>query len=269
MTRTMTRENSNVAELVHLEKKGSVALVTLDRPDALNALNGDLLEAFDRAIDAVVEDPEFRAVVVTGAGRAFIAGADIAEMKGMTPLEAEAFSASAHRIFARLEGLSIVTIAAVNGFALGGGCELALACDWIYASAKARIGQPETKLGLIPGFGGTSRLVRRVGLAWAKELVLVAEPISADEAARIGLVNRVYPPDELLPAALAAGEAVAARGPVATRIAKQVMQDGQDADVRTAHALEQRAFGLVFASEDRVEGTSAFVEKRDPLFEGR
>ena len=258
-----------VAELVHLEKKGAVALVTLDRPDALNALNRELLEALDGAIDAIVEDSDVRALVVTGAGRAFIAGADIGEMQSMTPLEAEAFSASAHRIFARLEGLSIATIAAVNGFALGGGCELALACDWIYASDKARIGQPETKLGLIPGFGGTSRLVRRVGLAWAKELVLVAEPIAAEEAARIGLVNRVFAPEELLPAAMAAGAAVAERGPVATRIAKQVMQDGQDADVRTAHALEQRAFGLVFASDDRVEGTTAFVEKRDPSFKGR
>jgi enoyl-CoA hydratase len=258
-----------VAELVHLEKKGAVAVVTLDRPDALNALNGALLEAFDGTIDTIANDSGIRALVVTGAGRAFIAGADIAEMQAMTPLEAEAFSASAHRIFARLEALPIATIAAVNGFALGGGCELALACDWIYASEKARIGQPETKLGLIPGFGGTSRLVRRVGLAWAKELVMVAEPITAEEAARIGLVNRVYAPEELLPAAIVAGEAIAARGPVATRIAKQVMQEGQDADVRTAHALEQRAFGLVFASEDRVEGTSAFVEKRDPDFKGR
>ncbi len=258
-----------MAELVHLEKKGRVGLVTFDRPDALNAINPALLTALDGVIDRVADDPELRALVVTGAGRAFIAGADIGEMTGMTPLEAESFSSSAHRIFARLEGLAIPTIAAVNGFALGGGCELALACDWIYASTKARLGQPETKLGLIPGFGGTSRLVRRVGLAWAKELVLVAEPIDAAEAQRIGLVNRIFEPEELLPAALAAGEAVADRGPVATRIAKQVMQDGQDADVRTAHALEQRAFGLVFSSEDRVEGTTAFVDKRDPGFRGR
>jgi len=261
-----------VSELVQLEIKSGVALATVNRPDALNAISGDLLAAFDAAIDAVdagVAKGEVRALVVTGAGRAFIAGADISEMTSMTPLEAEAFSASAHRIFARLEALAIPTIAAVNGFALGGGCELALACDWIYASEKARIGQPETKLGLIPGFGGTSRLVRRVGLAWAKELVLVAEPLKADEAARIGLVNRVFPPEELLPAALAAGEAMAGRGPIAIRVAKQVMQDGQDADVRTAHSLEQRAFGLVFASEDRVEGTTAFLEKREPDFKGR
>lgn len=258
-----------MGELVHLEKKGAVGLATFDRPDALNALNVATLDAFGRTLDAVEDDDAIRALVVTGAGRAFIAGADIAEMQKMTPLEAEAFSASAHRLFERLEQLAIPTIAAVNGFALGGGCELALACDWIYASDKARIGQPETKLGLIPGFGGTSRLVRRVGLAWAKELVLVADPITAEEAARIGLVNRVFEADALLDAALAAGEAVAARGPVATRLAKRVMQEGQDADVRTAHALEQRAFGLVFATEDRVEGTGAFVEKREPEFEGR
>lgn len=258
-----------MSELVRLEKKEGVAVATVDRPDALNALSRGVLEALSGVIDQVESDPSLRALVVTGAGRAFVAGADVAEMKTMTPLEAEAFSASAHRIFARLEGLAIPTIAAVNGFALGGGCELALACDWIYASTKAQIGQPETKLGLIPGFGGTSRLVRRVGLAWAKELVLVADPIPAAEAARIGLVNRVFEPDALLPAATAAAEAVAARGPVATRLAKQVMQDGQDADVRTAHALEQRAFGLVFATDDRVEGTSAFVEKRAPDFKGR
>jgi enoyl-CoA hydratase len=258
-----------MAELVHQEKQGAVAIVTIDRPEALNALNREVIEAFDRALDAIEADAGARALVVTGAGRAFVAGADIAEMKDMTPLEAERFSAHAHAVFGRLEALPIPTIAAVNGFALGGGCELALCCDWIYASSKAKIGQPETKLGLIPGFGGTSRLVRRVGLAWAKELVLVAEPISAGEAAAIRLVNRVFEPDALLPAAIAAGEAVAARGPVATRLAKEIMQQGQDADVRTAHALEQRAFGLSFASEDRVEGTTAFVEKRDPRFVGR
>jgi enoyl-CoA hydratase len=244
-------------------------LLTIDRPDALNALSPAVLEALDGALDEVAADDDVAAVVFTGAGRAFVAGADIAEMKEMTPLEAEAFSHDAHRIFAKLEALPVPTIAAVNGFALGGGCELALACDWIYASSKARIGQPETKLGLIPGFGGTSRLVRRVGLAWAKELVLVAEPITAEEAARIGLVNRIFAPEELLDAAIAAGEAISSRGPVAIRLAKSVMQQGQDADVRTAHALEQQAFGLVFASEDRVEGTTAFVEKRDPEFRGR
>ncbi len=258
-----------MSELVRMEKQGRVAVVTIDRPKALNALNAELIAAFGEILDRIEGDAEVAALVVTGAGRAFVAGADVAAMRTMSPLEAEAFSALAHRVFGRLETLAIPTIAAVNGFALGGGCELALACDFAFAAREAKLGQPETKLGLIPGFGGTSRLVRRVGLAWAKQLVLVGEPIDAEEALRIGLVNRVYEAAELLPAAIAAAQAAASRAPVATRLAKQVMQEGQDADVRTAHALEQRAFGLVFASADRVEGTGAFVEKREARFEGR
>ncbi len=258
-----------MSELVRLEKQAGVALVTVDRPKALNALNAEVILALGRVLDAVELDREIGALVVTGAGRAFVAGADVAAIRTLTPLEAEAFSALAHRVMGRLETLPIVTIAAVNGFALGGGCELALACDFIFASREAKIGQPETKLGLIPGFGGTSRLVRRVGLAWAKQLVLVGDPIDAEEALRIGLVNRVFEPAELVPAAMAAARAAASRAPVATRLAKQVMQEGQDADVRTAHALEQRAFGLVFATQDRVEGIAAFVEKRHAKFEGR
>jgi enoyl-CoA hydratase len=157
----------------------------------------------------------------------------------------------------------------VNGHALGGGCELALACDWIYASTRARFGQPEVKLGLIPGFGGTSRLVRRVGAAWARELVLTGEPIDAETALRIGLANRVFAPEELIDAAVKAGAAVAERGPVAVSTAKRVIQQGQDADVRVAHALEQAAFGALAGSQDRREGISAFLEKRDPRFGGR
>jgi len=258
-----------MSEFVRMEKQERVALVTLDRPKALNALDRAGIEEIGRVLDRVEGDREIGALVVTGAGRAFVAGADVAAMRSMTPLEAERFSGLAHRVFARLEHLPIPTIAAVNGFALGGGCELALACDFIFASREAKIGQPETKLGLIPGFGGTSRLVRRVGIAWAKQLVLVGDPIDAEEALRIGLVNRVFEPAELLTGALATARAAASRAPVATRLAKQIMQEGQDADVRTAHALEQRAFGLVFATDDRVEGTAAFVEKRDAKFEGR
>ena len=257
-----------MASFVKLQKKEAVAVLTIDRPEALNALNRSVIDDFGRALDEIEADATLRSVVVTGEGRAFVAGADIAEMKEMTPLEAESFSVHAHQVLGRLESLPIPTLAAVNGFALGGGCELALCCDWVYASTRAKLGQPETKLGLIPGFGGTSRLVRRVGLAWAKELVLVAEPIDAEDAARIGLVNRIFAPEDLLPASIAACEAVAARGPVATRLAKEVMQQGQDADVRLAHALEQRAFGLSFASEDQKEGTRAFLEKRTPDFSG-
>ena len=258
-----------MSEVVRLEKQDRVGIVTIDRPKALNALDRGVIEALGGVLDRVEGDRELGALVLTGAGRAFVAGADVAAMRTMTPLDAEVFSLLAHRVFARLEGLPIPTIAAVNGFALGGGCELALACDFVFAAREAKIGQPETKLGLIPGFGGTSRLVRRVGIAWAKQLVLVGEPIDAAEALRIGLVNRVYEADELMPQTLATARAAASRAPVATRLAKQIMQEGQDADVRTAHALEQRAFGLVFSTEDRIEGTTAFVEKRDAKFQGR
>jgi enoyl-CoA hydratase len=256
-------------DLVRSERRGAVALLTLDRPDALNALDAALLEALEARIAEVAAEAGVRALVLTGAGRAFAAGADIAAMGRMDAHEAEAFSRLGHRAFAALEELPIPTLAAVNGFALGGGCELALACDWIYASTKARFGQPEVGLGLIPGFGGTTRLVRRVGSGWAKELVLGGEAIKAEEALRIGLANRLFEPEELLARAIEACEAVARKGPLAVAAAKRVLQQSQDADVRVAHALEQTAFGLVFASEDRREGIDAFLARRDPKFTGR
>ena len=258
-----------MSDLVLSERRGAVALLTLNRPDALNALSSGLLEALAGAIAALDGDSSLRAVVVTGAGRAFAAGADIAEMQAMTALEGEAFSRLGHDTFAALEALPVPTLAAVNGFALGGGCELALACDFIWATKKARLGQPEVNLGLLPGFGGTSRLVRRVGPAWAKELVLTGEPITAEVAERIGLANRVFEePEELVNAALDLGETIAKKGPVAVALAKRVMQEGQDADVRVAHALEQQAFGLCFATADRAEGMAAFLDNRDPEFGG-
>jgi enoyl-CoA hydratase len=258
-----------MSELVLLERRGAVALLTLNRPEVLNALDADTLAAIAARTAEIALDATLRAVVVTGAGRAFAAGADIAAMRKLGPAEAEAFSRLGHAALASLEALAVPTIAAVNGFAFGGGCELALACDWIYASSKARFGQPEVNLGLLPGFGGTSRMVRRVGIAWANELVLAGEAIDADTALRIGLANRVFEPDALLAAALAIGEKIATKGPAAVALAKRVMQEGQDADLRTAHALEQKAFGLVFASEDRGEGMDAFLEKRAPNFTGK
>jgi len=253
-------------ELVTLEARGPVAVLTLNRAETLNALDSAMLAAICARCSELDGDPAVRAVVLTGAGRAFAAGADIAEMRAQGPLAAEAFSRLGHRATAALESLPVPTIAAVGGYALGGGCELALACDWIYASEKARFGQPEVGLGLIPGFGGTSRLVRRVGVAWAKEMVVMGETLKADVALRIGLANRVFPPEALLDAAVAAGVTIAEKGPLAVEQAKRVIQEGQGADVRVAHALEQAAFGLVSASDDRNEGMDAFLEKRDPNF---
>jgi len=258
-----------MSDVVLFERRGAVALLTLNRPDVLNALDAATLTALATRSAELARDASVRAVVVTGAGRAFAAGADIAAMRKLGPAEAEAFSRLGHAALASLEALAVPTIAAVNGFALGGGCELALACDWIYASSKARFGQPEVNLGLLPGFGGTSRMVRRVGIAWANELVLAGEPIDAETAQRIGLANRVFEPEVLLEAALAVGEKIASKGPVAVALAKRVMQEGQDADLRTAHALEQKAFGLVFASDDRGEGMDAFLGKRAAVFQGK
>ena len=256
-----------MSDPIRVERRASVALITMDRPKALNALDRATLRALRSAIEGVGAS-DARALVLTGEGRAFVAGADIAEMQGMTPADGAAFSALGHETLAALEALEIPTLAAVNGYALGGGCELACACDWIYASDRARFGQPEVKLGVIPGFGGTSRLARRVGVAWAKEIVLSGEPIDAEEALRIGLANRVFAGEELLERALAAGEAVATGSRHAVALAKRVLQEGQDIEVRAAHAMEQYAFGLSFASEDRSEGMAAFVEKRDAKFSG-
>ena len=259
-----------MTERVRREARGPVALLTLSRAEALNALDAATLEALAARCAELAADASLRAVVLTGEGRAFCAGADVAEMRSHAPGEAERFSRLGHAALAALEALPVPVIAAVNGYALGGGCELALACDWIYASERARFGQPEVGLGLIPGFGGTSRLARRVGLAWAKELVLGGEPVGTEIAERIGLVNRVFDDAEAtLAAALEAGQAIAKKGPVAVALAKRVMQEGHGADVRTAHALESGAFGSVFSSRDREEGMDAFLGKREPGFEGR
>jgi enoyl-CoA hydratase len=259
-----------LTDLVLSERRGPVALLTLNRPDVRNALSRDLLETLGDRIAEIAADSSVRAVVVTGAGKAFAAGADIAAMREMTAIEGEAFSRLGHRVLASLEELSVPVIAAVNGFALGGGCEIACACDWVYATRRARFGQPEVNLGLIPGFGGTSRLPRRVGVAWAREMVMTGELIEAEVAERIGLVNRVFEEvDEMLEAAVKAGETVAAKGPLAVAQAKRLLQETPDADLRVAHACEQSAFGAIFATEDREEGMAAFLEKRDPQFRGR
>jgi enoyl-CoA hydratase len=257
-------------ETILVARDGHIATITLNRPDKLNALNAQLLQDLARAIDAVGADGSVRCLVLTGAGeKAFAAGADIAAMKEMTAAEARAFAGLGHSIGARLESLAFPVIAAVNGFALGGGCELALACDFIYASDKAKLGQPEVNLGVIPGFGGTQRLARRVGVGRARELCYTGDVIGAEEALRIGLVNVVVPHAELLPKVNETAAKIASKGPLAIAQAKRVIERGADISIAVANELELQAFAGLFGSADQREGMGAFVEKRKAAFVGK
>ena len=248
----------------------AVVTVTLNRPAALNALDTATLRELARAVRDIRRSGDVRAVVLTGAGdKAFSAGADIAAMEAMSAAEGHAYSRLGHDVLARLEALDVPVIAALNGVALGGGLELALACDLIVASERARLGQPEINLGLIPGFGGTQRLALRTGLARARELVYLGHMISADEAHRIGLVNRVVPADRLRAEAAELGAALAAKAPVALRQAKRATAFAAAAAVEAGCRYEVEAFGVTFASEDRAEGLRAFREKRTPVWKGR
>lgn len=243
--------------------------LTINRPKALNALNSATLAEIGAAVAEVGADPAARVLVVTGAGdRAFVAGADITEMKDRNAIEARAFSQQGIRVFRTIETLPVPAIAVVDGFCLGGGCELALSCDWILAGEKARFGQPEVSLGVTPGFGGTQRLPRRVGTARALELITTGRQVKADEALTIGLANHVYPSESLQEEALKLARSVAAQGPVAVRLAKEAVQRGQDLDLDNACALESELFGLCFSTRDQKEGMGAFVEKRKAAFRG-
>lgn len=252
-----------------VERADAIATITVNREKALNALNHDVLTELSGAVNELEDDEAVGVVIVTGAGKAFVAGADIGEMQGMDPPEAREFAELGGQIGELIEMSTRPYIAAVNGFCLGGGCELALACDFIYASSKARFGQPEVKLGVIPGFGGTQRLARRVGLAKAKELVFSGDMIDAAEALRIGLADRVLAPEELMDACRDIAGRIAKNGPLAVAEAKRVMHIGQSMALEHALVLEQRAFGELFASDDQDEGMTAFMEKRDPTFEGK
>jgi enoyl-CoA hydratase len=255
--------------VVRFEQRGAVAVATIDRPKALNALNGEVIDQLSAIVDAVRANPEVRALILCGAGeKAFVAGADIAAMSELNALEAEAFAAKGHALGDALEALPIPVICAVQGFALGGGCELAMCADILLAGPKARFGQPEVNLGVIPGFGGTQRLVRRVGTAKALDLCLTGRVIDAIEAERIGLVSRVVEGD-VFEAALEVAEEIAKKGPVAVRLVKRVIQENADANVRTGLAAERTAFGLCFATSDQKEGMSAFLNKRPAQFTGR
>ncbi len=251
------------------ETDGPVAILRVSRPAALNALNTDVLEDLGEALEAVEADPALRVAIITGEGNAFVAGADIKEMVTKTPLEARAFTQLGHRVFRRIEEMDTIVIAAINGYALGGGMEMALACDIILASEKARVGLPEVGLGIHPGFGGTQRLPRLVGRWKAKELILTAQQLSAKEAKAIGLLNEVYPADMLMEKAKAMAHRIAGMGPVAIKLAKHAINRGVEIDLDTALNYEVESVSLCFASEDRVEGLQAFVDRRKPEFKGR
>lgn len=251
------------------EKKDGFATITFNRPKVLNALNRATMEELDAVVSEARADSQVRALILTGAGdKAFVAGADINELAQMTPILGRETSLFGQSVFGKLENLEKPSIAAINGFALGGGCELALACTLRLASRSAKIGQPEVKLGILPGYGGSQRLARLCGKSVAHELCLTGEMISAEEAQRIGLVNHVYEPAELLPAAEAMAKKIAANAPLAVRFTMQAIERGSEMPQHEGLFLEATLFGLCCATADMREGTRAFLEKRPPKFRG-
>jgi enoyl-CoA hydratase len=256
-------------ENILYEKREGIGWITFNRPKVLNALNGKTVAELDDALANASKDSEVRALILTGAGeKAFVAGADIGELSRCGPVDGRETSLRGQAVFRQLETLGKPSIAAINGFALGGGCELALACTIRLASRAARIGQPEVKLGLIPGYGGTQRLARLCGKGIAHELCLTGEMISAEEALRIGLVNHVYEPAELLPAAEMLAKKIIANASLAVRYAMEAIERGQEMPQAEALLLEAALFAIVTATEDFREGTRAFLEKRPPKFQG-
>ncbi len=255
-------------ELEHQDESG-IATITFNRPKALNALNSATLNELAETLTIVAEDENIRVLILTGAGaKAFIAGADIAEIQSLSPLAAKNFAGLGQTVIDRLQRLPIPAIAAVNGYALGGGCEMALACDFIFASETATFGLPEIGLGIIPGFGGTQRLPRLIGSNMAKEMIYTGKMLNATEAKEIGLVNRCFPADQLIPETLAVAKTISQKGRASLQAAKEVIGAGLHVDLQTGLALERDAFGLCLASSDAKEGTTAFLEKRKPRFTG-
>lgn len=246
-----------------LEKEGNLAIVTINRPKALNALNSETLKDLDLVLENLESDKNIYCVVLTGAGeKAFVAGADISEMKDLSEEEGKEFGLLGNKVFRRLEKLDKPVIAAISGFALGGGCELAMACDIRIASERARFAQPEAGLGITPGFGGTQRLPRLVGMGMAKQLIYTADIINAEEALRIGLVNKVVEVESLMDEAKALANKIAANAPVAVMLSKAAINRGMQCDIDTALSYESEVFGECFSTEDQTEGMTAFVEKR-------
>ncbi len=247
---------------VKVEKQGHVAIMTISRPEALNALNSQVLTDLDAAIDQVENDAEVYVAILTGDGRSFVAGADIGEMKEFSAIDGKRFGVHGGNVFLKLENMAKPVIAAVNGFALGGGCELCMACDIRLASEKAKFGQPEVGLGITPGFCGTQRLPRIVGVAKAMELILTAKVIGAAEAKEIGLVSYVYPPEQLMEEAMKLANAICVNAQIAVQESKRCIRMGMQTDIHTAAAFEAEAFGVTCGTQDKDEGMGAFLEKR-------
>ena len=256
-------------QTIKYTKEDAIGVLTIDRPEALNALNSTVISELEQLIGEVERDLELRALIITGAGRSFVAGADIGEQKPLTLDGGRRWGQRGSALMRRIEKLEIPTIAAVNGFALGGGCELALSCDIILASEKAKFGQPEVGLGITPGFSGTQRLPRRVGIGKAKELIYSGKIIKSDEAEKIGLVNAVYAPEELLPGAIEMAKSFTKNAPIAVKYAKACIDRGMQMDIDDGIALENELFAMCFATEDQKEGMGAFLEKRPAVFENK
>lgn len=250
------------------EKKNHVAILTINRPEVLNALNTEVLADLGAAFDELQKDEEIRVTIITGAGRAFVAGADIAEMAGLGLIEGRAFGKVGQELYRRIEKSEKPTIAAVNGFALGGGLELAMACDIRIASEKAVFGQPEVGLGITPGFSGTQRLGAIVGKSAAAEMILTAQNIDAAKALSLGLISRVTSPEELMPQAEALAEKIASNAPIAVRWANSAIKRGREVDIDSGIAIESDLFGMCFATADQKEGMAAFLERRKADFKG-
>ena len=249
--------------------KDRIAIVTISRPKALNALNVETLDELVAVFEELADDPDVGGIILTGEGEtAFVAGADISEMAEMDVREAHDFSALGQETLNMIAGIGKPVIAVVNGYALGGGLEIAMACDIILASEKARFGQPEVKLGVIPGFGGTQRLVRRVGAHLAKEIIFSGQQFDSQRALAIGLVNALHPPEQLMDAAVKMMKNIMANGPVAVELAKSAINNGADLNLETGLIIERDAFAQCFATQDQGEGMKAFAEKRDPKFKG-
>lgn len=252
-------------QTIRFEKQDNIAIITINRPEALNALNSTVVGELEQVIGEVetgVAAGEIFAMILTGEGRSFVAGADIGEQYPMDVAAGRKWGQRGSAIFRRIEKLEIPTIAAVNGFALGGGCEIAMSCDIILASEKAKFGQPEVGLGITPGFSGTQRLPRRVGIAKAKELIFSGKMIKADEAKEMGLVNAVFAPEELMNGAIAMAKSFTVNAPIAVKYAKACIDRGMQMDIDDGIALENELFAMCFATADQKEGMSAFLEKR-------